>query len=448
MSTEEVIGVAELDRRLRRAVERATNQTWVEGEIGSLRLAASGHAYFVLKDEQEDAVIDCVLYRMDAGRARKHLTEGARVQIAGRATVWAPRGRLQWVGSRVRPAGRGALLEALERLKDRLKQEGLFDAERKRPLPPQPRAVGVVTSSSGAAFHDIRSVAFRRGGAHLILSPAQVQGEGAVRSLLEALDLIERHPGVDVVILGRGGGSFEDLMAFNDERLVRRLAEYRLPVVSAVGHEIDFTLSDLVADVRAATPSQAAELVIPDGLAQQALLSRTTRQLARAVTASIASQRANVVRRERRLADPRFLIAQRQQSLDERSHALEIATVRGLRDRRSAVDALGGRLAARHPRAVLAEGRGRLAPLSERLSSVTRLKLGQLRTRLASSVAQLDGMSPLSVLSRGYAIATDERQRAVRDASSLKVGQTVSVRVHRGDFDARVTHVTKPRGDE
>ncbi len=448
MSTEEVIGVAELDRRLRRAVERATNQTWVEGEIGSLRMAASGHAYFVLKDEQEDAVIDCVLYRMDAGRARKHLIDGARVQIAGRATVWAPRGRLQWVGCRVRPAGRGALLEALERLKHKLKQEGLFDEERKRALPFQPRAVGVVTSSSGAAFHDIRSVAFRRGGAHLILSPAQVQGDGAVRSLLEALDLIEGHPQVDVVIVGRGGGSFEDLMAFNDERLVRRLAEFKLPVVSAVGHEIDFTLSDMVADARAATPSQAAELVIPDGVAQQALLSKTTRQLARAVAASIASQRANVVRRERRLADPRFLIAQRQQSLDERSHALEIAVVRNLRQSRGTVEALRGRLAARHPRAVLAEGRGRLAPLSERLTSVTRLKLGQLRGTLARGVAQLDGMSPLSVLSRGYAIATDEQQRAVRDASSLRVGQKVSVRVHLGDFDARVTEVKKPRSDE
>ncbi|MEZ4221136.1 MAG: exodeoxyribonuclease VII large subunit [Polyangiaceae bacterium] len=446
MTTEQVIGVAELDRRLRRAVEQATVQTWVQGEIGSLRIAASGHAYFVLKDEREDAVIDCVLYRMDAGRARRHLQEGARVQIGGRATVWAPRGRLQWVGTEVRPAGRGALLEALERLKEQLRSEGLFDEDRKRPLPLQARTVGVVTSSSGAAFHDIRSVAFRRGGAHLVLAPAQVQGEGAVPSLLRALDLIERHPSVDVVIVGRGGGSFEDLMAFNDERLVRRLAILRVPVVSAVGHEIDFTLADLVADARAATPSQAAELVIPDALAQRALLAKTVRQLARAATGLVAERRADVLARERRLRDPRFLIAERQQGLDELRHSLLAGQQRRLHLLQDRSTALQGRLRAQHPRTVLARGRGRLDPLRTRLQSAVKMQLTRSARQLASAGARLDGLSPLAVLGRGYAIALTLEGRAVRDSRELEPGQALRVRVHTGTFGARVTSVEG--GDE
>ena len=206
-SPEEVISVAELDRRLKRAVEAVTGREWVEGEIASLKLAPSGHAYFSLKDEREDAIVECVMYRMNAQRARRHLTDGARVQLFGRATLWAPRGRLQLVAESLRPAGRGALLEALEKLKARLLAEGLFAPEKKRPLPAEPRVVGVVTSAAGAAFHDIRTVAFRRGGVRLVLSPAVVQGEAAPESIVRAIDLLERYPGLDVMIVGRGGGS-------------------------------------------------------------------------------------------------------------------------------------------------------------------------------------------------------------------------------------------------
>ncbi|HET9955715.1 MAG TPA: exodeoxyribonuclease VII large subunit, partial [Polyangiaceae bacterium] len=234
--SETVLSVAELGRQLKNATESLGLSLWVEGEVSSFKRAPSGHVYFTLKDQAADACIECVMYKLDAFRSLRHLAEGAKIQLCGRATVWAPRGRLQFVGHRARPAGRGALLIALEALKEKLAQEGLMDPARKRALPREPRVVGIVTSAAGAAFHDIRSVAFRRGAVKLVLSSALVQGDGAPESLLKALDRIERYPGLDVVIVGRGGGSGEDLMAFNDERVVRRVAGFAVPVVSAVGH--------------------------------------------------------------------------------------------------------------------------------------------------------------------------------------------------------------------
>lgn len=438
-SPEEVISVAELDRRLKRAVEAVTGREWVEGEIASLKLAPSGHAYFSLKDEREDAIVECVMYRMNAQRARRHLTDGARVQLFGRATLWAPRGRLQLVAESLRPAGRGALLEALEKLKARLLAEGLFAPEKKRPLPAEPRVVGVVTSAAGAAFHDIRTVAFRRGGVRLVLSPAVVQGEAAPESIVRAIDLLERYPGLDVMIVGRGGGSGEDLMAFNHEQVVRRVAAARVPVVSAVGHEVDLTLCDLAADVRAATPSQAAELVIPDASARRELLVRQTRHLLRAMQGRLLEERSRVERLRGQLSDPRFLIAERQQSLDELRSRLERATTRGLARRRALVVDAERRLSARHPRAVLAQARARLAPLEARLGAAAGAEVGRCRARAGELVARLAALSPLAVLARGYAIATLPGGRAIRAAAEVNPGDAISIRVSAGRIGARVT---------
>jgi exodeoxyribonuclease VII large subunit len=442
----EVIGVAELDRRLKRAVESVTGREWVEGEIASLKLAASGHAYFTLKDEQEDAVVECVMYRMNAQRARKHLADGARVQILGRATLWAPRGRLQLVGESLRPAGRGALLEALEKLKQRLAAEGLFALERKRALPTEPRVVGVVTSAVGAAFHDIRTVAFRRGGTRLVLAPALVQGEGAPESIVRALDLIERYPGLDVLIVGRGGGSAEDLMAFNDERVVRRIAAASVPVVSAVGHEVDVTLADLAADLRAATPSQAAELVIPDADARRKLLLRHRSQLLYAVQGRLLEERSRVDRLRAQLADPRFVIAERQQGLDELRSRLERVARRGLARRRGSLVDGERRLAARHPRAVLAGARARLAPLRERLHASMAAVVERSRSDLGELGARLSSLSPLAVLGRGYAIVQRADRAAVRRAADVRPGDAISIVLHSGRLGARVTD-TEPGED-
>jgi len=435
---EEVISVAELDRRLRRAVEDASAKPWVEGEVSSLKRAPSGHVYFCLKDEAEDAIIECVMYRFNAMRARRHLTEGARLQLSGQATVWAPRGRLQFVANEVRPAGRGALLEALEQLKERLLAEGLFAQEKKRRLPSEPRVVGVVTSARGAAFHDIVSVAFRRGDVKIVLAPALVQGEGAPESLLAALDLIERYPGLDVVVIGRGGGSGEDLMAFNDERVVRRVARLRVPVVSAVGHEVDFSLTDLAADVRAATPSQAAELVVPESRLRAAAWQRADTALRRAALGRLTHIRARIERARSRLSDPRFTIAERQQELDELVTRLRRRATEVVAAQRALLELLTRRLYTRHPRAVLAGARADLGPLNVRLVSATRRCLARAEARLADSAVRLDGLSPLTILGRGYAIVTREDGRALRSADEVMVGDTVGIRLGRGRLVSRV----------
>jgi exodeoxyribonuclease VII large subunit len=436
---DDVIGVAELGRRLKRATESVTGREWIEGELGSLKVATSGHAYFNLRDEREEACVECVMYRMNAGRARRYLVDGARVQVRGRATFWAPRGRLQLVADFMRPAGRGALLEALEKLKARLAAEGLFAAERKRGLPREPRVVGVVTSAAGAAFHDVRTVAFRRGGVRLVLSAALVQGDGAPESIIRALDLVERYPGLDVLIVGRGGGSGEDLMAFNDERVVRRIAATRVPVVSAVGHEIDTTLADLAADVRAATPSQAAELVIPDAEARRETLTRARMNLVKAMHARIVGHRSRVERLRGRLSDPRFLMADRQQYLDELMGRIERQMSRMAGRQRAALENSYRRLLARHPRAVIQSSRADLGPLAARLSSAARARLRRAEAGIGRAAARLHALSPLAVLGRGYSIAIRADGRAIRSAREVSAGDAITIRVHRGTIDASVT---------
>lgn len=445
---QDVISVAELDRRLRRAVEGSSANVWVEGEVASLKRAPSGHAYFTLKDERDDAIIECVMYKFYATRFRRLLLEGARLQLRGKATVWPPRGRLQFVAEGARAAGRGALLEALEKLKARLAAEGLFAAERKRPLPADPRVVGVVTSASGAAFHDIRTVAFRRCSVRLVLCSALVQGDGAAESLVAALDLIEQYPGLDVLIVGRGGGSGEDLMAFNDERVVRRVAAAKVPVVSAVGHETDVTLTDLAADVRAATPSQAAELVCPNLAERAEALRRCRAALLRAWQSEVVLARNRLHRLEMRLGDPRFLIAERQEQLDELSERLRQRTRRTLSGGRGESERLLRRLLARHPRTVIATSRAELGPLRARLQGAMRYDLGAERARLSDAAARLHSLSPLAVLGRGYAIATRADGVALRRAREVAPGDPIELRLAEGGVSAAVTAVRPATEDE
>jgi len=433
-----VLSVAELDRRLRRAVEDVTGKDWVLGEVTSAKRAASGHHYFSLKDEREDAMIDCVMYRGQGLRYMGLLVDGEKVLVLGKATLWAPRGKLQFIVERVRPAGRGALLEALERLKAKLASEGLFAQERKRPLPKEPRVIGVVTSAKGAAFWDVVAVAQRRGNAHIVLSPAQVQGEGAANSVIAAIDLIEKFPGLSVLIVGRGGGAGDDLMAFNDERLVRRIAQTKVPVVSAVGHDIDVTLADLVADMRAATPSQAAEMVVVDRAAQLDALGRLRAELKTNLIRRLAEDRGILTVLRARIKDPRFLVFSRQQQLDERTLDLERHLRSRLRLLRPQLERLSRRVVSRHPKLVLEKVRAQIDSANASLRVTTPHRILLFRAQLQEVNSRLESLSPVAVLGRGYAIATRLDGRVIQGPDDVADGERFGLRLGRGTISARV----------
>jgi exodeoxyribonuclease VII large subunit len=437
------LSVAELDRAIRGAVDDAfANPVWVEGEVADCRPAPSGHLYFCLKDEREEASIDVVMYRSSVTpRARSLCVDGARVRLRGKPTFWLPRGRLQLVADRLQAAGRGALLEALERLKAKLAAEGLFSPERKRPLPKEPRVIGVVTSPSGAAIHDVCRVAFRRGGARILLSPAQVQGAGAVESICRALKQLQRVRTVDVIVLGRGGGSADDLGAFNEEAVVRAVAACRVPIVSAVGHDVDVTLVDFAADARAATPSQAAELVVPDGAARREQLVHTRVHLARAMLARMNADRVALARVTGRMSDPRLAIASHQQSLDEKTARLGAFARSMLTRRRDALARAQQRLAYLHPRAVVSRERVELSRTTDRLVNAWTAALERRAADVHRATARLDALSPLKVLARGYAIATRDDGRAVRSAGDVQAGDALHVRVRDARVHASVVHV-------
>jgi exodeoxyribonuclease VII large subunit len=437
--------VGELDRAIKGALDEVFhNAVWVEGEVADSRPAQNGHLYFCLRDEREEAAIDVVVYRSTVTpRMRTLCVDGARVRLRGRPTLWPPRGRLQFVADRMQAAGRGALLEALEKLKAKLAAEGLFAAERKRPLPREPRTIGVVTSPQGAAIHDVCRVAFRRGGARILLSPAQVQGAGAAESICRALAQLQRVREVDVIVVGRGGGSTDDLVAFNDEAVVRAVAGCRVPVVSAVGHDVDVTLTDFAADARAATPSQAAELVVPDGMARRELLRRTRLHLARSMRARLGEGDVSLVRVARRLADPRLVIAAHQQALDDRTTRL-VARVRACISRCRDAAARGQhRLAYLHPRAVMARERAQAAHLRQRLEALWSASFERRSADLRHATARMDALSPLRVLARGYAIATREDGRAVRSSEDVAAGDAIHVRVRHARIQAHVERVER-----
>ena len=444
-----VLSVGELDRRLRRLVENATEDVRVEGEISGLKVVSSGHAYFTLKDEREEACIECVMYRTAPPRSRKLLADGARVILLGKATVYVPRGRLQLLADSARPAGRGALLEALERLKVKLAEEGLFAPERKRPLPADPKVIGVITSADGAAIHDIITVAFRRAGVRILLAPAPVQGPTAAQKIAQALELLARVPEVEVIIVGRGGGSADDLSAYNEEVLVRAVAGSRVPTVSAVGHEIDTTLTDLAADARAATPSQAAEMLVADAVARREMLDHLRARMRRALHHRLDASGALLHRQRAALGSPERRIDEERQQIDDAMARMQGHLGRLITRRRAEITRLERSLAARHPSAVIADARADLGPLEVRLGASMRRTLGSLREGLAGQASGLDALSPLAVLARGYAIATSSEGRAVRDAREVSPGDRLTVRVHRGsiEVDVAASHPAPDAGD-
>ncbi len=441
--------VGELDRAIKQSLDVSFEAPfWVEGEVTGARPATSGHLYFGFKDDREDASIDVAIYKTNlTPRVRAMVVDGARIRLRGRPAFWAPRGRLQFVAERADPVGRGALLEALERLKAKLTAEGLFDLTRKRAIPVEPRVIGVVTSKTGAAIHDICKVAFRRGGARLLLAPALVQGAGAAASIRHAMALLSSVAEVDVIIVGRGGGSTDNLSAFNDEDLVRAVASCTVPVISAVGHEIDVTLTDFAADARAATPSQAAEMVVPDVRARRQALTHCRARLARATQARVREGARQLGEARRRLGDPRLALASSQQTLDDRLARLEAGTRSCIAGRAGRLASIERRMGHLHPSVRLGHEARLLSALRVRLTTQMRGLVAGRGGRARELAAALDAISPLKVLARGYAIATTPGGHAVRDPRDVRVGDLIDLRVARARVAARVTGVVADPGD-
>jgi exodeoxyribonuclease VII large subunit len=432
----EVLSVSQLNNRARLLLEDVFAQVWVEGEISNLARPASGHVYFTLKDGQ--AQVRCALFRQNALRVRQALRDGLAVRVRGKVSLFEGRGDYQLILDSVEPAGDGALRLAFEALKGKLSDEGLFAAERKRPLPSHPRRIGIVSSPTGAVIRDIISVFRRRAPqVELTLVPTAVQGREATAQIVRALQLADRQ-GFDALILARGGGSLEDLWCFNEEAVARALAACVTPTVSAVGHETDVSICDFVADMRAPTPSAAAELLAPHSADLQQRLAVLERRLQLCMRQHLHREQLRLEGLLRRLRHPGERLQQLALRVDDLERRLHQALQRRLGQSRERLLRLEHRLASRHPGRQLALLRQRLDSLAERLPRATLTGLRQRRLQLAALAQTLQVVSPLATLGRGYSILLDEQGRAIRDARQTHVGQRLEARLGDGRLSVRV----------
>jgi exodeoxyribonuclease VII large subunit len=441
--------VAELVSALRGKVEREYADVWVEGEISNCRPAPSGHLYFTLKDG--DAQLPVVLFRRQASLLKFRPEDGLAVLVRGRVSVFESRGQLQLIAEALEPRGAGALQLAFEQLKAKLRAEGFFNAERKRPLPAFPRTVGVITSLQGAVLRDIVTVIRRR---HVCLSilvfPATVQGPQCAPEVIRGLEYFNANPqhDVDVIVIARGGGSAEDLGGFNDEALARAIAASDLPVVSAVGHETDFTIADFVADLRAPTPSAAAELVTAAQHRVEERVAALSARLLRAVRFQQmgAQQRFARVAATAAFARMRDAIGRRQQRVDERRFRMEASAASLLQNRVARLQSLTDRLQRQDMRRVVMLAQARQERLEQRLLRVGHTLLQMPTQRVARAETRLQVLSPTAVLQRGYALVFDGQGKLLRDAAQVSAGDEIMTRLGRGRLRSRVLISTEHDG--
>lgn len=445
--------VSELTESVRKAIEARFNAVWVEGEISNFKAHSSGHWYFTLKDEGAQLRAKC--FRSANTRLRFRPKDGLHVRARGRLSVYEARGDYEFIVETLDPVGAGALQIAFEQLRDRLQAEGLFAAERKRPLPVFPGRVGVVTSPTGAAIRDILNVISRRTRTvHVLFSPARVQGESAGADIARAIKLLNDHHRraqadgrdrdlVDVLIVGRGGGSTEDLWAFNTEEVARAIRASAIPVISAVGHESDFTIADFVADQRAPTPSAAAELVAAREDQLCTTLAQTGQSLGRLMRYKVVRARTRV--QEQALSqvfdEVRGRIRDAATSTSSARHRLEILISQTLRGARLRNDALGANLAPAQLRARLAAARMRFDSAYTNCNIAVEKQLEEAKGRLGLAAASMDALSPLAVMQRGYAIAQTAEGKLLRDARTVSVGDAVKIRLATGRIGATVSDV-------
>lgn len=436
----QVYSVSKLNKEIRSILEQGFASLRLTGEISNFVAPASGHWYFSLKDDK--AQIKAAMWRGNNRYSKYKPNNGAQVVVTARVSVYEPRGEYQLIVEHMEPAGEGQLKQQFEALKLQLAAEGLFSSAHKQPLPTQIRKVGVVTSATGAAIKDILTVMKRRAPQlEVIVYPTQVQGSDAHLQIAEKIRLANIRNEVDVLIVGRGGGSLEDLWCFNEEHLAREIFASRLPIISAVGHEIDTTISDYVADLRAPTPSAAAELVSPDQHAIKKHIIEKYARLSHLMLSKIkeAKQTNNALLQRLRLQHPNSQLQQQAQRLDELSMRLQRGVHAQLNQKNNQLRLLQQRFQHQHPERRLAQSKDALQQLEQRLLSAQNKNQQSAQQQLAMLAARLESISPLGVLARGYSI-TKKGENVVKSIEQVKTGETLVTQVHDGEIHTTVNH--------
>ena len=442
---QQIFTVTRLNSAVRMILEQDLGLVWLTGELSNLAMPSSGHWYFSLKDIS--AQVRCAMFKGNNRRVPFRPQDGMQVLVQARVSLYEPRGDYQLIIESMQPAGDGMLALRFEELKRRLGAEGLFDEGRKRPLPREPRAVGLVTSATGAALHDMLTVLGRRApDLPVFIYPTQVQGSAATAQIVAAITLANRRAEVDVLIVGRGGGSLEDLWCFNEEAVARAIAHSTIPVVSAVGHEVDVTISDFAADLRAPTPSAAAELVAPDRSARAQRLVHLKQRLVQAISRRQTAARHGFALLQKRLdhQDPKRRLEQQSQRLDELSGRLQHLLNLRLHQGERRLANLELRLQARSPEKLLAAGKRRHQLAQERLHTLMNKRQDLAAHRLAMLSARLDGISPLATLGRGYSITRTPNGEVIRRAAQVSPGQQLVTTLAEGALRVRVEEVNNP----
>jgi exodeoxyribonuclease VII large subunit len=429
---QKILSVSELTAQMKLLLEERFPFVWVRGEVSNLRVPASGHCYFTLKDEK--AQIAAVMFRGQNRQLKFAPEDGMAVVGLGRISVYEPRGSYQIILEYLEPAGAGALQVAFEQLKQRLAEAGCFDARHKQPIPFLPRKISVITSPSGAVVHDIITVIGRRyPGVNLEVVPVKVQGPGAEEEIASALELVAQREEAEVVILARGGGSIEDLQAFNSERVALAIFNCRIPVVSAVGHETDFTIADFVADLRAPTPSAAAELVVPEHAQLLRRQQGLKDALRRGIEQHIARRRKEVEALHHRLRDPRRTIQELWQRIDDFSGRLQRLAGSHMRRAGQRRDWLHGRLLANSPMLQVHSYNSKLEQIIYKIHKSNTMFLHNKQAQLSAATGRLEALNPEAILKRGYSITrTIPGRQVVRDAELVELDQTLAVRLATG----------------
>lgn len=442
---QQIFTVTRLNSAVRMILEQDLGLVWLTGELSNLAMPSSGHWYFSLKDIS--AQVRCAMFKGNNRRVPFRPQDGMQVLVQARVSLYEPRGDYQLIIESMQPAGDGMLALRFEELKRRLGAEGLFDEGRKRPLPREPRAVGLITSATGAALHDMLTVLGRRApDLPVFIYPTQVQGSAAIGQIVAAIALANRRAEVDVLIVGRGGGSLEDLWCFNEEAVARAIAHSAIPVVSAVGHEVDVTISDFAADLRAPTPSAAAELVAPDRSARAQRLVHLKQRLVQAISRRQTAARHGFALLQKRLdhQDPKRRLEQQSQRLDELSGRLQQLLNLRLHQGERRLANLELRLQARSPEKLLAAGKRRHQLAQERLHTLMNKRQDLAAHRLAMLSARLDGISPLATLGRGYSITRTPSGEVISRAAQVSPGQQLVTTLAEGSLRVRVEEVHNP----